>query len=330
MRKWVLPDSVEDVLPPAAAQMEQARRALLDAFAQHSPPYSLVNPPLVEHLEALLTGTGRDLEASTFKLIDPLSGRMLGVRPDITPQVARIDAAYFDDDAARRFCYAGEVLRTHASLGASRALTQVGAELFGVADVAGDIEIMTLMISAARAVNANPLLIDCGHVGVFKALAKHFNVSPRAVAQVDAALAAKSSSEIAAVKSLSDDAKATFTKLAALFGPAKSTLAEARNVLPATDEVSAALDQLAHVCAAVETAGAKCSVDLADLPGLDYHTGLVFVAYLSETSHVVARGGRYDGVGDVFMQTAAAGKARAATGFSFVDLRALVEVTCDK
>jgi ATP phosphoribosyltransferase regulatory subunit len=326
MRKWVLPDSVEDVLPPAAAQMEQARRALLDAFAHHSPSYALVNPPLVEHLEALLTGTGRDLEASTFKLIDPLSGRMLGVRPDITPQVARIDAAYFDSDAARRFCYAGEVLRTHASLGASRALTQVGAELFGVAEVTGDIEIMKLMISAARAVNATPLLIDCGHVGVFKALAKHFDLSSRAVTQVDAALASKSASDIAAIKSLSDDAKKTFTKLATLFGPAKTVLSEARTTLPKSTEISAALSQLTDVCMAVEAAGTKCSVDLADLPGLDYHTGLVFVAYLSETSHVVARGGRYDGVGEVFMQS---GKGRAATGFSFVDLRALVDVTAN-
>ncbi len=324
MRKWVLPDSVEDVLAPEAARMESARRALLDAFAAHSPRYALVNPPLVEHLEALLTGTGRDLEASTFKLIDPLSGRMLGVRPDITPQVARIDAAYFDSDVARRFCYAGEVLRTHASHGASRALTQVGAELFGVADVSGDIEIMTLMISAARAVNATPLLIDCGHVGVFKALAKHFELSSRAVEQVDAALAAKSTSDIEAIKSLSDDAKVTFAKLAALFGPAKTVLSEARKSLPHHKDVTAALDQLEKVCTTIEAAGAKCSVDLADLPGLDYHTGLVFVAYLSETSHVVARGGRYDGVGEVFMQS---GKRRAATGFSFVDLRALVEVT---
>ncbi len=327
MRKWVLPDSVEDVLAPEAARMESARRALLDAFGVHAPRYELVNPPLVEHLEALLTGTGRDLEASTFKLIDPLSGRMLGVRPDITPQVARIDAAYFDSDAARRFCYAGEVLRTHASLGASRALTQVGAELFGVGDVSGDVEIIKLLISSARAVNATPLLIDCGHVGVFKALAKYFDLSPRAVAQVDAALAAKSTSEIAAIKPLSGEAKVAFTKLATLFGPANAVLADARKTLPANAEINTALDQLETVCDAVETAGAKCSVDLADLPGLDYHTGLVFVAYLSETSHVVARGGRYDGVGEVFMQT---GKGRAATGFSFVDLRALVEVTSDK
>jgi ATP phosphoribosyltransferase regulatory subunit len=326
MRKWVLPDFVEDVLPPTAARMEHTRRALLDTFAKHD--YEFVNPPLVEHLDALLTGTGRDLEHNTFKLIDPLSGKMLGVRPDITPQVARIDATYFPDDAARRFCYAGEVLRTQASLGSSRALTQVGAELFGEADVSGDIEIVKLMIEAARAVNASPLLLDCGHVGVFKSLAKHFELSAKATAQVDEALAAKSSSALAQIKSLSDDARNAFAALTNLFGPAKTVLQRARAALPRNAEITAALDQLEAVANAVEASGAQCSLDLADLPGLDYHTGLVFVAYLQNTSQstspVVARGGRYDGVGESFTQS---GKGRAATGFSFVDLRALTEVT---
>jgi ATP phosphoribosyltransferase regulatory subunit len=341
MRKWVLPDFVEDVLPPMAGRMERTRRALLDTFALHG--YELVNPPLVEHLDALLTGTGRDLEHNTFKLIDPLSGKLLGVRPDITPQVARIDATYFPDDGGnvlRRFCYAGEVLRTHASLGASRALMQVGAELFGEGSVQGDVEIVKLMIEAARAVNASPLLLDCGHVGVFKALAKHFDLSAKAAANVDAALAAKSASALDDIKTLSVEARGVFAALTTLFGPAKTVLQRARAVLPRNADIAAALDQLEAVAAAIAEAGAQCSLDLADLPGLDYHTGLVFVAYLqnsahaehgehapnaARTAHVVARGGRYDGVGEVFMQGNKAG--RAATGFSFVDLRALTEVT---
>jgi ATP phosphoribosyltransferase regulatory subunit len=326
MRKWVLPDFVEDVLPPTAAHMERTRRALLDAFATHG--YELVNPPLIEHLDALLTGTGRDLEHNTFKLIDPLSGKLLGVRPDITPQVARIDASYFPDDESRRFCYAGEVLRTHASLGASRALMQVGAELFGDATVNGDVEIVKLMIEAARVVNASPLLLDCGHVGVFKAVAKHFELSPKATAAVDAALAAKSASALDSIKTLSVEARGVFAALTTLFGPAKTVLQRARAVLPRNVDITAALDQLEAVAAAIAESGAQCSLDLADLPGLDYHTGLVFVAYLqnnSHAAHVVARGGRYDGVGEVFMQGNKAG--RPATGFSFVDLRALTEVT---
>ncbi len=333
MRKWVLPDFVEDVLPPTAARMERTRRALLDTFAASG--YELVNPPLVEHLDALLTGTGKDLEHNTFKLIDPISGKLLGVRPDITPQVARIDATYFPDDTARRFCYAGEVLRTHAALGGSRALMQVGAELFGEASVSGDVEIVKLMIESARAVNASPLLLDCGHVGVFKALADHFELSSKATAAVDAALAAKSASALDDIKSLSVEARSVFATLTGLFGPAKTVLQRARASLPRNADVTAALDQLDAVSAAIVDSGAQCSLDLADLPGLDYHTGLVFVAYLQNTSpttsagshynaSVVARGGRYDGVGESFMQS---GKGRAATGFSFVDLRALTEVT---
>ena len=205
MRKWVLPDYVEDVLPPEAARMEKTRRALLDAFAAAG--YALVNPPLIEHLEALLTGTGQDLEHNTFKLIDPLSGKILGVRPDITPQVARIDATYHGDDAERRYCYAGEVLRTQATIGTSRALTQVGAELFGSATVEGDVEIVKLMISSAHAAGAAPLLLDCGHVGVFKALAQHYELSPKATQAADAALAAKSTSALAEIKTLPFEAR---------------------------------------------------------------------------------------------------------------------------
>ena len=330
MRKWVLPDYVEDVLPPEAARMERTRRALLDAFSAAG--YALVNPPLIEHLEALLTGTGQDLEHNTFKLIDPLSGKILGVRPDITPQVARIDATYHAEsqaDEERRYCYAGEVLRTHATIGTSRALTQVGAELFGSATVDGDVEIVKLMISSAHAAGAAPLLLDCGHVGVFKALAQHFELSPNATQAADAALAAKSTSALAEIKSLPLEARSSLEALTTLFGPAKQVLQRARAALPRNATITAALDQLDAVASAITEAGAQCSLDLADLPGLDYHTGLVFVAYLADTSHVVARGGRYDGVGEAFEQSGANGKTRIrpATGFSFVDLRALSEVT---
>ncbi len=306
--------------------MEQTRRALLDAFAAAG--YLLVNPPLIEHLDALLTGTGQDLEHNTFKLIDPLSGKILGVRPDITPQVARIDATYHGDDAERRYCYAGEVLRTQASIGTSRALTQVGAELFGSATVDGDVEIVKLMISSAHAAGAAPLLLDCGHVGVFKALAQHYELSPKATQAADAALAAKSTSALAEIKTLPFEARGSLEALTTLFGPAKMVLQRARAALPRNATITAALDQLDAVATAITDAGAQCSLDLADLPGLDYHTGLVFVAYLSGTTHVVARGGRYDGVGEAFSQSVSGrARIRPATGFSFVDLRALTEVT---
>jgi len=329
MRKWVLPDQVEDLLAPTAIVIETTRRTLIDHLVGAG--FDLVEPPLVEHLEALLTGTGHDLEAATFKLLDPLSGRMLGVRPDITPQIARIDATYFDDASARRYCYAGSVLRATAGLGESRVLTQVGAELFGEASVAGDIEIVTLMIEAARKVNAAPLLIDFGHIGLFKALTQHYRLPPQVVARLDAALAMKAASAIEAIDSLPGEARAVFVALTRLFGPVDSVLARAREALPTSPAVVYALDELAAVSSAATHLGASVSLDLADLPGLDYHTGIVFVAYLHRTPEVVARGGRYDGVGEAFAGSGRAAGAetdlRPATGFSFVDLRALAALT---
>jgi ATP phosphoribosyltransferase regulatory subunit len=323
MRKWVLPDQVEDVLPPLAGVIEATRRGLVDALTDAG--YELVSPPLVEHLEALLTGTGHDLEAATFKLIDPLSGKLLGVRPDITPQIARIDATYFDDDGVRRFCYAGTVLRAHAAPGEARALTQVGAELFGQAGPAGDAEIVRLMIESARRVNAAPLLIDFGHVGLFKALAGHFGLSEATRSALDAALAAKSSSAIASLPGLPENARAVFGRLTRAFGEPEATLRAARGFLPDLPAVREALEDLGRIVSVAREAGARVSVDLADLPGLDYHTGLVFVAYLDGTTEVVARGGRYDGVGEAFLANDA--PARPATGFSFIDLRALAAMT---
>ncbi len=323
MRRWVLPDAVEDILAPSAWALERTRRQLLDCLIEAG--FELVQPPLIEHLEALLTGTGHDLEAATFKLIDPLSGKLLGVRPDITPQIARIDATYFGDQAERRFCYAGTVLRTQAADGGSRVLTQVGAELFGASEVSADIEMVSLMIKAAREVNAAPLLIDFGHIGVFRALVEHFQLSPPVSSAVDDALARKAVSELAHIKGLSPEAQSLFADLTRLFGPAEKVLSEARERLPQAPGLIEALEDLARICAAATQAGARCSVDLADLPGLDYHTGIVYVAYLEGTAQVVARGGRYDGVGEAFMQADA--PMRAATGFSFVDLRALAEAT---
>ncbi|MCS6995687.1 MAG: ATP phosphoribosyltransferase regulatory subunit [Casimicrobiaceae bacterium] len=322
----MLPDHVEDLLAPAARAVEQARRTLIDRL--QAAGYELVEPPLVEHLEALLTGTGHDLEAVTFKLVDPLSGKLLGVRSDITPQIARIDATYFSDDGVRRFCYAGSVLRARAGVGDSRVLTQVGAELFGEPSVAGDTEILSLLVEAAREVNAAPLRIDLGHVGLFKALLAHFELPETIGSQLDAALAAKASSTIQAMEAVPAAARAVFVQLTQLFGEADAVLAQAQRDLPRAAPIERALSELAAAVQAARAAGALPSVDLADLPGLDYHTGLVFVAYLEGTTRAVARGGRYDGVGEAFVASDA--PRRPATGFSFTDLRALATLTANR
>src|SRR5438067_3684933 len=170
MRKWILPEYIEDILPPEAEKIEALRRVLLDHFrAQH---YRLVQPPLVEHLESLLTGSGRDLDLQTFKVVDPLSGRLLGVRADITPQVARIDAHLLNESGVTRLCYAGSVLRTVASGAAqSREVLQIGAELYGDADIGADKEVLGLLLSALEVVELRGLHLDLGHVGVYRALA---------------------------------------------------------------------------------------------------------------------------------------------------------------
>ena len=170
MRKWILPEAIEDILPAEAARIEALRRRVLDHFASRG--YRLVQPPLVEHLESLLTGTGRDLELQTFKVVDPLSGRMLGVRADTTPQVARIDAHLLNEPGVTRLCYAGSVLRTTpAGPGYTREVVQIGAELFGEPGIAGDREVVGLALSSLAGIGIGHLHLDLGHVGVYRALA---------------------------------------------------------------------------------------------------------------------------------------------------------------
>src|SRR5215471_18840529 len=170
MRKWILPEYIEDILPPEAERIEVLRRALLDHFRAQG--FQLVQPPLVEHLDSLLTGTGHDLDLQTFKVVDPMSGRLLGVRADITPQVARIDAHLLNEPGVTRLCYAGSVLRTTAGIGETREVAQIGAELFGEAGIAGDTEVILLLLSSLAAVGTGSALhLDLGHVGVYRALA---------------------------------------------------------------------------------------------------------------------------------------------------------------
>src|SRR6202795_1498700 len=176
MRNWVLPEYIEDILPPEAEAIEQLRRTLIDHFRdQH---YRLVQPPLVEHLDSLLTGTGHDLDIQTFKVVDPLSGRMLGVRADITPQVARIDAHLLNEAGVTRLCYAGTVRRAAPSAGAkTREVVPVGAELFGEPGIAGDVEVLGLILSSLAAAGVRGLHLDLGHVGVYRALAAGAGIS---------------------------------------------------------------------------------------------------------------------------------------------------------
>lgn len=314
MTAWLLPENVEDVLPPQAWHMEDMRRALLDLFRSRG--YQLVIPPLMEYVDSLLTGVGADLDLKTFKLVDRLTGRLMGVRADITPQVARIDAHLLAGNAVNRLCYAGSVLHTLSDgFHRSREPIQIGAELYGEAGVEADLEILTLLLQGLGVCGVKTLQLDIGHVGIYRALAQEAGLSGATEHQLFGALQAKDGSAVAALTAgLPAALREAFSALPQLYGD-RSMLVEARARLPRLAAIDAALDTLEMIDRNLGEIGA--AYDLAELRGYGYHCGVVFAAYTGGRSHAIAQGGRYDEVGRVF------GQARPATGFS-LDLRELV------
>jgi ATP phosphoribosyltransferase regulatory subunit len=315
LRSWLLPESIDDVLPAEAAALEALRRTLLDHFATHG--YRLVRPPLVEHLDSLLTGSGRDLDLETFKVVDPLSGRLLGVRADITPQVARIDAHLLNEPGATRLCYAGSVLRAVAEgPGATREVVQVGAELFGVPGIDGDREVIALLVSSLTTAGLNGLHLDLAHIGVYRALASAAGIAGNGDegALFDALRTKDRPAVRALTKTLPNAWRNAFDALPELYGPAGEVLRAARAALPDIPSIANALDALGALAQSAAPLVRALHVDLADLRGYHYHNGAIFSVYTAGEPNAVARGGRYDGIGKAF------GRARPATGFT-LDLR---------
>jgi len=319
MTAWLLPENVEDVLPPQAWRMEDMRRALLDLFRSRG--YELVIPPLMEYVDSLLTGVGADLDLKTFKLVDQLSGRLMGVRADITPQVARIDAHLLAANAINRLCYAGSVLHTQPDgFHRSREPIQLGAELYGDAGARADLEIITMMLDALRTGGIHDIQLDIGHVGVYRALALEAGLNGETEHHLFEALQAKDGSAVATLTgALPAALRIAFAALPQLYG-ARTVLTEARNRLPQLPSVIAALDTLDTLENGLAKLDIEAAYDLAELRGYGYHSGVVFAAYTGGRSRAIAQGGRYDEVGRVF------GRARPATGFS-LDLRELVAST---
>jgi ATP phosphoribosyltransferase regulatory subunit len=315
MTAWLLPENVEDVLPPEAWRMEGLRRALLDLFRSRG--YELVIPPLMEYVDSLLTGVGADLDLKTFKLVDQLSGRLMGVRADITPQVARIDAHLLTANAVNRLCYAGSVLHTQPDgFHRSREPIQIGAELYGEAGAPADLEVLTLMLDALHAGGVQDIQLDIGHVGVYRALALEAGLNGETEHQLFEALQAKDGSAVTTlVATLPIALREAFAALPQLYG-ARSVLAEARKRLPQLPSVVTTLDTLEALERGLAGLHIEAAYDLAELRGYGYHSGVVFAAYTGGRSRAIALGGRYDEVGRVF------GRARPATGFS-LDLREL-------
>ncbi len=313
--RWLLPEYIEDLLPPEAWRVEMARRQLLDLFRERG--FQLVMPPLLEYVESLQTGTGRDMDLLTFRLVDQLTGRQLGLRADITLQAARIDAHGMNQQGVNRLCYAGSVLHTRPEgLNQSREPYQLGAEIYGLEGLAGDIEIQELMLEALKRVGLAQVTLDVGHVGLFRALAGLAGLDEKTEAEWFEALQNK---DIPSLQSLSDSLAspmgAALRRLPELNGD-RSVLAQARAQLPQVPQIHDVLAQLEAVADHFE-GRVPLNFDLAELRGYHYHSGLVFAAYATGHSDAVARGGRYDEIGRVF------GRARPATGFS-LDLRELL------
>lgn len=316
MRNWLLPEYIEDVLPAEAARIEQLRRSLLDLFKVHG--YQFVIPPLLEYLESLITGVGHDLDLATFKVVDQLSGRLMGVRADMTPQAARIDAHMLNNKGVTRLCYAGSVLRTQADgLAQTREPLQIGAELFGHAAVESDIEIQGLMVKALQLMGVQALHVDFNHVGIFASLINQGRITVPLEQSLHAALQSK---DRVSVTSLTDGMDETLRdaliSLVELNGNIE-VLDEAQKRLPATAEIKQALGDLRRAGEHMASLGVNACYDLAELRGYHYHSGMVFAAYADGYSGPLALGGRYDEVGSAF------GRARPATGFS-MDLRGIV------
>jgi ATP phosphoribosyltransferase regulatory subunit len=316
MSAWVLPDHIADVLPSEARHIEELRRELLDTARGYG--YELVMPPMLEHLESLLTGTGEALGLQTFKLVDQLSGRTLGLRADTTPQVARIDAHLLNRRGVARLCYCGPVLHTRPDRPhATREPLQFGAEIYGHAGLEADLEALLLALDCLKATKVEPLTVDMADARIVRALLSGLPLPGEQLSQVHGALATKDATGLAALtRGFPRATRDALQALINLYGDEK-VLAEAARVLPATPLVQQALEHLRWLAGHVE--GARIRFDLADLRGYAYYSGMRFGIYTPGASDALVRGGRYDEVGAVF------GRNRPAVGFS-LDVKELVGV----
>jgi ATP phosphoribosyltransferase regulatory subunit len=319
MSAWLLPEHFADVLPAQARRLEDLRRALLDRARGYG--FELVVPPLLEHLESLLSGTGRELDLKTFKLVDQLSGRMLGLRADTTPQAARIDAHLLNRDGVTRLCYCGPILHTRPDgLSATREPLQFGAEIFGHSGLEADLEAAELALDCVQSARTGVLVIDLADARILRSLLAGLVIEPARLQDLVQALAEKDASALAVIsQGLPAPTRNGLLTLLRLYG-GDDVLAAAQHQLPPSPRLQQALDELAWLSAHLRSAfpALKIGYDLSDMSGHAYYSGLRFAVYGAGSSDALARGGRYDEVGAVF------GRNRPAVGFS-LDLKALGE-----
>jgi ATP phosphoribosyltransferase regulatory subunit len=317
MPNWLLPENIADVLPSEARKIEELRRLMLDNFRLYG--YELVMPPMLEYVESLLAGAGQDTDLRTFKVVDQLSGRLLGLRADMTTQVARIDAHLLNRKSVTRLCYAGSVLHTRPSgLHATREPLQIGAEIYGHAGLEADAEIQELALGSLALAGFAEMRLDLSHVGVLRAILAEDPAAQRDEAAVFALLRAKDTPGLETITaSYTPATRDALLALPHLYGDVE-VLGRARDLLPALPGITRALAELAAL-ASCAIGRAEVAIDLADLRGYQYESGAMFALYVAGLPNAVARGGRYDHVGEAF------GRARPATGFS-LDLRELARL----
>ncbi len=320
--RWLLPDGVEELLPEQAAQVEALRRKLLDLFQRWG--YELIIPPMLEYTESLLVGLGSDIDLLTFRVTDQLTGRMMGLRADITPQAARIDAHSLNREGPVRLCYAGSVLHTRPKKPlASRSPIQLGAEVYGDNSLASDLEIICLMLETLQTAGVDKLTLDVGHVAIYEAVVAAAALNSEQEKIYFNILQRKASAELSEFLGQLDVDQKTCLQLQGLkelHGGAE-VLTKGRELFASIPEAVEAIDYLETLSQALaeRVPGLSFYYDLAELRGFHYHTGLVFSALVSEHGQALATGGRYDDIGEVF------GRARPATGFS-IDLKAMLSL----
>ena len=320
---WLLPEGIEELLPEQAQQLEALRRALIDQMRSWG--YQLVMPPFVDFLDSLLTGMGNDLALQTFTLTDQISGRQMGIRADMTPQIARMDAHQLKQDFPNRLCYLGTVLRTRSDdFAASRSPIQCGAELYGSSSINSDIEIIRLMLATLNKTGITDVYLDLAHVGIYRGLANQAGLDADREAQLFEVLQRKAIPELEAMLadwSLDKNVSDMLRALVDLNGDVDVIETAKQKLASADQSVLDALDNLAGIAQALQalTPETRLFVDLAELRGYHYHNGVMFSAYLAGQGQAIAWGGRYDNIGKDF------GQARPATGFS-TDLNCLLEM----
>ena len=321
-KRWLLPEGVDEILPPRAMLLEQMCRKLIDLFSSWG--YEFVIPPMMEYLESLLTATGEDLDLQTYKITDQLSGRLMGIRADITPQVARIDAHLLKRNVPTRLCYLGSVLhsRTNNS-GDSRSPLQLGAELFGHEGVSSDIEIVKLMLATLDAVRINNICLDLGHIGIFRSLISKSQLNSMQESEVFEIVKRKAKDELKIFYKklkINDDSSKAMLDLIDLHGDA-GILDDA---IHAFDKLSPDIRKYVNEVKTLTDSitdkfDVSINIDLSELRGYNYHTGMIYTAFVPNEGKGIAFGGRYDDIGSAF------GKARPATGFS-TDVKQLLEL----